>query len=123
MMNGLLDRLRGARRIEFFAALALLALLALLVLGRGGGTGDGAEGTELEARVERILSGIDGVGRVSAMITQDADGRATAALIVADGLEDVQTWLTLQSAVSTLLELDTGQIEIIGKNGRFGGTV
>ena len=63
---------RGASRC--FAALALAALLALALIGGAAGReGDPAK-TELEARVERILSRVEGAGRVSAMITQD--GRA-----------------------------------------------
>ena len=38
MVNGLLERFRGLRRIELFAALALGAMLALVLLnGKGSG--------------------------------------------------------------------------------------
>ena len=67
--SAIADRLRGARRIEIVAALALAALLALLLLNHGGG---GETGTPLELRVERILQRIEGAGRVSAMITVSA---------------------------------------------------
>lgn len=120
MGKALLDRLRGARYVELFVALVLLALLALLLLGKSG-TESGEGRTELEARMERILSDIDGVGRVSVMITENEGGRAVGALVVADGLEDIQAFLSLQSAVSTLLELETDRIEIIAGDGRFGG--
>lgn len=119
MANGLLERLRGVRRVELFAALALAALLALLLI--GGDAGRGAQKTELESRVERILGRVEGAGRVSVMITQDGDGGVTGALIVADGLEDVGTYLRLQRAVSALLEIENNRIEIIGRSGMFGG--
>ena len=38
MVKRLLERLRGARGIEWFAALALAALLALMLLNHGGAT-------------------------------------------------------------------------------------
>ena len=121
MINVLLDRLRGARRIELFAALAIMALLALLLLGRV--SPDSGGKTELEARMERILSDIDGTGSVSVMITEDSGGQVTGALIVASALEDVQTCLNLQSAVSKLLGIDADRIEIIGRDGQFGGAI
>ena len=119
MVKRLLDGLRGARRIEWFAALAVAALLALMLLGFGGGSG-GEAGTPLELRVERILGRIEGAGRVSVMITQGEDGAATGAVIVAEGLSDMQTYLRLQRAVATLLDLAPERIEIISGSA-FGG--
>jgi hypothetical protein len=125
MMKRLLERLRGARGIEWFAALALAALLALMLLRPGSGDGVRREasplgpGTPLEARVERILQCIEGAGRVSAMITQGEDGAVTGAVIVAEGLSDVQTYLRLQRAVSALLDVEADRIEIIGGSGAF----
>lgn len=120
MPNGMWERLRGARGVEILAALALIALLALLLHSSGGQPT--AQKTELEARLERTLSGVDGAGEVRAMIAQDANGNVTGALIVSDGLEDVAAYLNLQSAVMTLLELDASRVEIIGRTGRFGGS-
>ena len=67
------DKLRGARRIEIVAALVIAALLGLALLNGISGAGQSG-GTPLEERLERILSRIDGVGRVSAMITEDGEG-------------------------------------------------
>ena len=122
MVKRLMDRLRGARRIELFAALALAALLALMLIDLGGSDG-GEPRTELESRVERILGRVEGAGRVSAMVTQDGDGAVTGVLIVAEGLADVQTYLRVQRAVSALLDVAPDRIEIIGGSfGPGGGT-
>ena len=120
MVKRLLYALRGARWIEWFAALALAALLALALISHGGGGGE--TGTPLELRVERILGRIEGAGKVSAMITQGEDGAVTGALIVAEGLSDVQTYLRLQRAVSALLDIGAEKIEIIGGEA-FGGGI
>lgn len=119
MANGLWVTLRGARRIELFAALALAALLALALMDLGGDRG--GDKTALEARVERILEQVDGVGRVSAMITQGPDEAVTGVVIVASGLRDVKTYLCLQRAVTALLDATPEAIEIIGSDGAFGG--
>lgn len=120
MPKGLWERLRGARGVELLAALAVAALLALALL-RGVGGRSAPERTELEARLESILSEIDGAGQVRAMVTQDGEGRATGALIVATQLDSVKTYLNLQGAVATLLEVDLSRVEIVGRDGCFGG--
>lgn len=120
MPKGLWERLRGARGIEVLAALAVAALLALALLHGVGGQG-ATERTALEARLESILSDIDGAGDVRAMVTQDGEGRVTGALIVASELDSVKTYLNLQSAVATLLEVDLSRVEIVGRDGCFGG--
>ena len=122
MASGLLERLRGARRIELFLALALAALLALALLGARNDGGEGQK-TALEARVERILGQIDGAGRVSAMITEAEDGSVVGVLIVADRLEDVGVYLRLQRAVAALLDIEAEKIEIMGRSGAFGGAI
>lgn len=117
MPNGLWERLRHARSAWILAMTALAALLALLLLRNGGSPSP--HGTELETRLERILNAVDGADRVRAMVSQGQNGEITGAVVVAEGLEDVSTYLKLQGAVMTLLGLDAGQVEIIG--GRFGG--
>ena len=114
-----MDRLRGARRIELFAALALAALLALMLIDFDRSGDAGEPRTELESRMERVLQRIEGAGRVSTMIAQDDNGAVTGVLVVADGLSDMLTYLRLQRAVSALLDVEADRIEIIG--GCFGG--
>lgn len=121
MANGLWEKLRGAHRIELFAALVIAALLALMVINGMDAKPNKGE-SELELRMERVLSRIDGAGRVSAMITQDEDGRVTGVVVVADGLDDLRTYLCLQRAVEALLGVEAHSIEIIGKDA-FGGTL
>ena len=122
MANRLWERLRGARRIELFAALALAALIALLLL-KGGSSGGEVEKTELASRVERIPSRMEGVGEVSAMITEDEAGGVRGALIVAGELDEVGVYLRLQRAVAALLEVEVDKIEIIGRAGSIGGAL
>ncbi len=115
-----LEALRGARRIELYIAVVALAALALLLL-RGAIPGEGADKTELELRLERILGQIDDAGKVSVMVTQNADGAATGAVVVADGLTSIGAYLRLQQAVRALLNIDISQITIIGREEAFGG--
>ena len=120
MANRLWDRLRGARHIELYVAVAVMAVLALLVL-RGGARAPAPSKTTLEQRLERILSQIHGAGAVSAMISEDVDGKTVGVVVVADGLQDVKTYLQLQRAVQTATGIDTSRIAIIGNDGAFEG--
>ncbi len=115
-----LETMRGARRIEIYIAVVALAALALLLL-RGAVPGEGGDKTELELRLERILGQIDDAGKVSVMVTQNADGDATGAVVIADGLTEVDGYLRLQQAVRALLNLDISKITIIGREDAFGG--
>ena len=108
-MKGLKEMLKAARRLEWLLILALLA--ALLVLGMGGNAGGGAN--EEERRMERILSSIDGAGRVSVMLSRDPEGNCSGAVVSAGGADDLRVMLMLQSAVQALTNLELGQIEIV----------
>ena len=118
--GGILRQLRGARHVALFASVVVLALIALaLPIGVNGGFR--TQRTELERRVEGILSQIDGIGKVGAMVNQAPDGTVTGAVIVVEHLRGVKDYLTLQSAVATLLDIEISRIRIVGNDGAFGG--
>lgn len=120
MANGFIEKLRGARKIEVFAAIVVIALLALQWMNTAAISPSG-EKSELEVRLESILTQIEGAGRVDAMITQQENGVVTGALIVAEGADDIKTYLNLQNAVKTLLNIDLSQIRIINRAKKYGG--
>ena len=122
-MREIWDRIRGARRLELFAAVVLIALIAAAWLNGGGMDRLRSEPdrTELERRLESILEAVDGAGRVRAMVSQGEDGGVVGAVVVSDGLSDVSTYLKIQSAVQALLDIDASQIRIIGPKEMFGG--
>lgn len=115
MARGLWERLRSARGFGALAAVALAALLALLLMQSGGPSA--STGTQLEARLERILAPIVPNGRVRAMVREDGEGNVVGAVVVAEKLEDVATRLALEDAVTTLLQIDSAQVEIISWGG------
>ena len=119
MINTLMDRLRGARRIELYAAIVVLAVLALIVL-RGERADPGGE-LPLERRLERILSRIDGAGEVSVMINEGSDEAGGGMVVIAAGLRDVRAYLQLQRAAQAATGMDISRIAIIGNDGRFDG--
>lgn len=113
-MKQFLSALRAARRLEL-CILALALALALLLLINSGSMG-GGEASGEERRMQRILSAIDGAGRVRVMLSSDAEGSYTGAVIAAAGADEMLVRLRIQSAVQTLTGLELDQIDVV----RFG---
>ena len=110
-MKQLGELLKGARRIEFWIAAAAVCALLAIALG-GADAGDASS----EARMERILSRIEGAGSVTVMLSGGED-RPTGAVIAASGAGDVRVALELQRAVRALTGLELEKIEIVKSRG------
>ena len=123
MSERIRDRLRGARRLGIYAGVATICALLLIALGcMPASVPATAEKTALEARLEAVLSRIEGVGDATVMITQDDSGNVIGAVVVAGGMSDVRACLSVQSAIRTLLGIDLERIRIISglSEGRAG---
>ena len=108
-MKQLFETIKAARWLELAIAAGLVCVLIVLALGSGGGSASSDE----EARMERILSKIEGAGRVSVMLARNYAGECTGAVVVASGAEDIEVMLRLQRAVHALTNLELSQIEIV----------
>ena len=105
-------RVRGGKA-WIMAGAALLAILLLLMTNRVGGA-ERSGRTALEARLEAILTEIRGGERVRAMVSEDGDGAVGGAVIVAPGLDDIRTALSLQRAAVTLLGVEAERVSVVG---------
>ena len=97
------------------AALAGAVALCLLL----GATSSSPASTALESRLSRVLSAMDGAGRVEAAVfyQEEGDARPTGAVIVAEGAQDVAVRLQLTRAVCTLLGLEASQVDVFPAEG------
>ena len=118
-MREILSRLRASlspQTLAIFAALALLFLFA----------GKTNNATELEARIARTLSAVDGAGRVEVTIRmRDTESGASlgmakrtqsipcGAVAVAQGANDPLVALQLHEALCALLGLAPGAVSVI----------
>ena len=109
--HGLRERLRGSRGLEWLLLLVAVCVAALALTRAGGGAG-AAQPTELEARLERVLSAVEGAGEVRAMVSEQ-NGEIAGVVIVAAGAEDVGVRLSLMQAACALLDVELDQIEVI----------
>lgn len=114
-----LEKLRGARHIEWvFLVLALAALALLLTDAPAEHSG---ESTSLERRLEAVLSCVQGAGDVRVMVhSAEAvsafaaqDGAASGVIVVAEGAGDLRVAMELQQAVQALLGVEAEHIEIL----------
>lgn len=112
-MKRLMDALKSAHRIELLIIAAMLCVL--LVLSMGNLSGDTSLRSDAERRMERILSRIEGTGKVSVMLAEQQDGYLGC--VVAAGGSDAQTMLELQRAVQALTGLELSRIEIVRGKG------
>ena len=113
-MNQLFEALKSARRIEILVILAMICVLIVLWMGGGG---DVRQQDGEEARMERLLSSIEGAGRVSVMISRNAEGEIGGVVVAASGADDLRAMLELQQAVRTLTGLELDRIEIVKSKG------
>lgn len=95
-----------------FLITALICVLLVLFMNGEDGTGvDSSEG-----RMEKILSSIEGAGRVNIMIAGEV-GAAHGAVVAAEGADDMRVYLELLRAVRALTGLESNCIEIIKSSG------
>ncbi|MDD7173829.1 MAG: hypothetical protein PUH70_01970 [Clostridiales bacterium] len=128
-MKQMLMRLRAA----FTPQAALLLAAALLLLALGGSLTDGGAQEDLESRVERTLSAMEGAGRVQVVImtrAQQADSSAwgqedgtaevpCGAVAVAEGAGDPLVRIELEQALCALLGLPASAVSVV--TGTTGG--
>ena len=86
---------------------AMTCAVVLLLLPAGGSdTGDGGS-SAAESRLEYVLSGIEGVGRVSVLCSEEG------AAVVCDGAGDAAVRLAVVQAVSNYTGLGSSRITVL----------
>jgi len=65
----------------------------------------------LEARLEELITSIEGVGRAKVMLTHE-DGQVQGVVIVCDGADDIRVVLKLTNVVTTALNIPSTRVYI-----------
>ncbi len=135
LFGGVKEKIKRVKGAEWAILLIVLGLAGSLLLTPAGGIlGFGAEQTketgfdELETRLARVLSSMEGAGNVNVVIHYaepalpsgnwlDQPSRQQAAepvgvVVVAEGADDIGLRLEIARAVQTLLHLDADAVEI-----------
>ena len=151
MLSKFTAKLRDDKKLEILVYSALILAAVVIFLSTGGisceSTGKASAGeaqasgtrsaTELETRLETVLSSIEGAGRVSVLIAYSDpahgyDGAFSAsagqkesarsasgvsgAIVVAEGASDIGVRLRLENAVTALLGLEPDRVSVFPMN-------
>lgn len=103
--------LHGKKTKALLLALAALLLLLAAWIVFGKGSSSSYEPTEREARLMQILSEIEGVEDVSAMITEE-EGKAVGAVVVFEGKDSALTRARILDVVSSALRLEKKYVQV-----------
>ena len=74
------------------------------------------EGTEVEVRLENMLSKMQGIGRVHVMITFQEDEQVEGILVIAEGGGDAVIARNITEVVQALFDVDSHKIKVIERN-------
>lgn len=111
------QRLKERLRKDGWLLLALAGCI-LLCLMLGLTDSPSASQTAEEARLARVLSSMEGAGRVEvAVFHQEESALPSGAVVVAQGADDVGVRLRLTRAVCTLLGLESTQVDVFKSGG------
>ncbi|MBQ8302714.1 MAG: hypothetical protein IJX97_04095 [Clostridia bacterium] len=134
--NRFLSFIKERKRATIALIVAALALI-LILLGSGGGeaeedlSGTEAYGALLEARVEKLLSDTDGVGKCEVMITFECgerkvfDGsrevgtlppRVLAVTVLCDGADKISVKRELCDTLSEMFDIGTHKVKVMKIN-------
>ena len=127
--SGLWKRLKSIKHIEVIIAV-LFALIVLLVYfsstanpeaNRQNISSNSTYTSQVEAKLETLLSKIDGAGKIDVMVMCESEGvqpedqipSIKSAVVVASGASDVFVRLEIIKAVEALLKIDAKNIEVL----------
>ncbi len=120
-----MQALRGARQLKWILLCAAAALVVLSLYPASRAARQQADGTDIEARMERVLSQVSGAGRVRVLVNEKENvtgafstGQTGAdsiegVVVVAEGARDVRVSLELLRAVKALLGIEAERIEVL----------
>ena len=113
-MKKLAEAFRSARKIEIVLLVVMIAVVAVVLLGQDGE--HASSSVSAEDRLESLLSGIEGAGRVDVMLSGNEYGYA-GCVVIAEGAHDMRVILKMQRAIQAALDILPENIEIIASGG------
>lgn len=102
----------------FFMALLIGILLVVISIPTKdvslSGTSEAA--TDVEKRLEAVLSGMDGVGDVSVMVTFRGNDEVEGVVVIAEGGENPVVVRNISEVVQALFDVESHKIKVIKGN-------
>ena len=103
---------------QLFSVILIIGVVLIFISGAGDSKKDEPQNTDEEARLEEILSDIQGAGNVSVMVTyyepvkntDNEKNKAKGAVITADGSSDPSIKSALSAAACAALDLPAHKV-------------
>ena len=120
MPQNIWNKLLGNKKNQWLILLLVGILLVVIAIPTKSGTEEKSVGaskewstSETEQRLENILSQMQGIGEVHAMITYKQDNQVEGVVVVAEGGEQGVTVQKITEVVRALFDVDSHKIKVI----------
>ena len=123
MPQNIWNKLLGNKKNQWLILLLVGILLVVIAIPTKSGTEEKGvvdskewSTSETEQRLENILSQMQGIGEVHAMITYKQDNQVEGVVVVAEGGEQGVTVQKITEVVRALFDVDSHKIKVIKGN-------
>ena len=120
MPQNIWNKLLGNKKNQWLILLLVGILLVVIAIPTKSGTEEKGvvdskewSTSEMEQRLENILSQMQGIGEVHAMITYRQDNQVEGVVVVAEGGEQGVTVQKITEVVRALFDVDSHKIKVI----------
>lgn len=111
-------KLRGVKNIQIVAVIFIIAVGLIIYSSVMSATksseSDASAMTDEETRLSRVLSDIDGAGRVETMITSQK-GEIVGVIVIAEGADSITVRVRLLDAAATALGVDRKIVNVYSR--------
>ena len=103
-------------KTQLLIVLLVGILLLVIAIPTGNRKSETAQASELESRLERILSKTEGVGQVNVMISVKEKEQVEGVVVVSEGADNAVVVRNITEIVKALFPVDSHKIKVIKRN-------
>lgn len=108
--------LEKGNKTQLLIVLLVGILLLVIAIPTGNRKSETAQASELESRLERILSKTEGVGQVNVMISVKEKEQVEGVVVVSEGADNAVVVRNITEIVKALFPVDSHKIKVIKRN-------
>ena len=108
--------LEKGNKTQLLIVLLVGILLLVIAIPTGNRKSETAQASELESRLERILSKTEGVGQVDVMISVKEKDLVEGVVVVSEGADNAVVVRNITEIVKALFPVDSHKIKVIKRN-------
>ena len=108
--------LEKGNKTQLLIVLLVGILMLVIAIPTGNRKSETAQASELESRLERILSKTEGVGQVDVMISVKEKEQVEGVVVVSEGADNAVVVRNITEIVKALFPVDSHKIKVIKRN-------